>query len=118
MIVPQVPAFTDDRGTISDLLPPGDYGPPTLIRTKPGAVRGNHVHHHTTQWVYMLQGQMLAKCGNHETLLYPGDLYEEPAGKPHAWKAISNTWCLVFTQGPRTGTAYESDTVRLEEPLL
>jgi quercetin dioxygenase-like cupin family protein len=42
----------------------------------------------------------------------------EPKGVPHAWKALEDTTCLVFTKGPRSGDQYESDTYRLEEPLL
>jgi quercetin dioxygenase-like cupin family protein len=42
---------------------------------------------------------------------------EEP-GVPHAWKALGDTVCLVFTRGPRSGADYESDTTRLDKPLL
>jgi hypothetical protein len=42
----------------------------------------------------------------------------ESKGGPHAWKALEDTVCLVFTKGPRSGDQYESDTERLEKPLL
>jgi hypothetical protein len=51
-----------------------------------------------------------------ETAEYgPGDLACEEPGIPHAWKALEDTVVLVFTRGPRSGEAYESDTQRLPE---
>jgi quercetin dioxygenase-like cupin family protein len=45
-----------------------------------------------------------------------GEMIEEPAGIPHAWKALDeDTIVLVFTRGPRSGQAYETDTQRLPE---
>ena len=39
-------------------------------------------------------------------------------GDPHAWKALEDSECLVFTRGPRSGENYEEDTYRLDTPLL
>lgn len=108
--------FEDERGVIQDLLGPVDAV--THIFTRQGAVRGNHVHHRTTQWAYVISGRLLVatqegfkrdarECG-------PGTLICEPPGVPHAWEAIEDTEVLVFTKGPRSGENYESDTVRLE----
>jgi quercetin dioxygenase-like cupin family protein len=114
--------FEDSRGTIQDLLGPVDSV--TEICTVKGAVRGNHVHQHTTQWTYVVSGNLLVAsqldgipqthpCG-------PGALICEPPGVPHAWKALEDTVVLVFTRGPRSGANYESDTFRLsdEDKLL
>lgn len=128
--------FEDNRGAIQDLLGPIDaefpvitaagttkLGPVdavTAITTKAGAVRGNHVHEHTTQWVYVVSGKMLfvtrEGAGTDSSVIHvPGDLACEPAGIPHAWKAIEDTTVLVFTRGPRSGQDYEKDTQRLAE---
>lgn len=45
----------------------------------------------------------------------PGDMACEEPGVPHAWKALEDTTVLVFSRGPRSGEAYESDTIRLPE---
>jgi quercetin dioxygenase-like cupin family protein len=45
----------------------------------------------------------------------PGDMACEEPGIPHAWQALADTTVLVFSRGPRSGEAYESDTVRLAE---
>lgn len=115
-------SFTDHRGTILDLLGPVDAV--TEIVTKAGSVRGNHIHHKTVQFTYIVSGRLLVAKqttdgGPPLTLEHgPGDLIEEAAGIPHAWKAIEDTVVLVFTRGPRSGDAYETDTERLTVPLL
>jgi quercetin dioxygenase-like cupin family protein len=111
--------FEDHRGVIEDLIT-RRIDAITEIFTKAGAVRGNHVHEHTTQFAYVVSGKMwfvsrgtdgtdiARQCG-------PGELVKEPPGIPHAWRAVEDTTVLVFTRGPRSGTGYESDTERLSE---
>jgi len=105
-------SYEDERGTIRDLL--GAVDGVTIITTKAGHVRGNHSHPSTTQWVYVVQGSLLVKHeGGHEAIYPAGEFFEEPAAIPHAWRAVTDCTVLVFTKGPRSGAAYESDTVRL-----
>lgn len=112
--------FEDERGVIQDLLGPVDSI--TTIFTKQGAIRGNHVHAETDQWTYVVSGLLKVVQGDERPrLIGPGSatrMILEPRGVPHAWEALQDTVVLVFTRGPRSGSAYESDTVRLEEPLL
>ncbi len=109
--------FIDERGVIKDLLTePIDAV--TRIHTVKGAVRGNHVHRRTTQWTYVLSGSLLVASGTTETIAGPGEMLVDEPGVPHAWKALEDTDVLVFTQGPRSGADYESDTYRLEVPLI
>ena len=112
--------FEDHRGVIQDLLGPVDAV--TEIYTRQGAVRGNHIHQKTTQYTYVCWGELRAAWieddGVHEKTYGPGSLITEPAGIPHAWKAETDCMVLVFTRGPRSGEAYESDTHRLEVPIL
>jgi quercetin dioxygenase-like cupin family protein len=106
----------DERGVIQDLLGPVDSV--TYIATVKGAVRGNHVHRNTDQWTYVVSGRLLSVRGDLRRDVGPGKMVAEPKGVPHAWKALEDTVCLVFTKGPRAGEAYESDTYRLNHPLL
>lgn len=108
--------FEDKRGKIEDLLGPVDAV--TRIHTVKDAIRGNHFHEHTTQWTYILSGRLLMATGVYKHLAEPGKLVLHNAGEAHAWKALEDTDCLVFTKGPRSGENYESDVIRLEEPLL
>jgi quercetin dioxygenase-like cupin family protein len=56
--------------------------------------------------------------GVHTRTAGPGELVCEPAGIPHAWRSETETVVLVFTRGPRSGAAYETDTTRLDVPIL
>ena len=112
--------FEDERGVIQDLLGPVDAV--TKIYTVRGAIRGNHIHELTTQWTYVVSGRLqivTVENGQRVTREYaPGNLATELPGIPHVWKALADTTVLVFSKGPRSGEAYESDTRRLEVPLL
>jgi quercetin dioxygenase-like cupin family protein len=111
----------DDRGVITDLLITTLSGV-TEITTRAGAIRGNHIHQRTTQWTYVVSGRMTFAWteddGVHTSEHGPGELITEQAGVPHAWKAVTDTRVLVFTKGPRSGQAYETDTHRLQVPIL
>ena len=110
----------DERGVIQDLLGPVDAV--TEIFTRAGSIRGNHAHLETVQYTYVVSGELRAAWieddGPHEKVYGPGALITERAGIYHAWKAVTDCTVLVFTRGPRSGEAYESDTVRLERPIL
>lgn len=112
--------FEDERGVIQDLLGPVDAV--TQIFTKAGAVRGNHIHRQTTQYTYVCWGELTAAWieddGVHEKTYGPGSLITEAAGIPHAWRAETDCTVLVLTKGPRSGASYETDTQRLEVPIL
>lgn len=114
-------SFRDERGTITDLLE-GPIDCVTRIDSKAGAVRGNHYHEATHQWAYVVSGTLLVATveddGVHERVCYPGDISHEPPGLHHAWRSLTDTTVLVFSRGPRSGDAYESDTRRLEVPIL
>jgi quercetin dioxygenase-like cupin family protein len=108
--------YEDARGVIQDWFGPLDSV--THITTVKGAVRGNHVHLNTTQWTFVLSGRLLMANGLDECEVGPLETVTHRPGEPHAWRALEDTDCLVFTKGPRAGEQYESDTYRLDEPLL
>jgi quercetin dioxygenase-like cupin family protein len=108
--------FEDERGVIQDWL--GKVDAVTRITTVAGAVRGNHYHERTTQWTLLLSGSLVMASGESKWLMKPGEFIKHTPGMPHAWKAVTDSQCLVFTKGPRSGEDYESDTIRLKEPLL
>lgn len=115
--------FEDERGVIQDLLGGRPVDAVTEIFTRKHAVRGNHIHKNTIQWTYVVSGHLYMVYKDGQGILHSrgarqGDLVEEPAGFAHAWKAMEDTRVLVFTRGPRSGAAYESDTTRLDTPLL
>lgn len=111
-------SFEDERGTIQDIIDGAPIDSVTRITTVKGAIRGNHFHKATIQWTYVLSGCLLMANGAAVTTIGPGEIVVHKPMAPHAWKAIEDTDCLVFTLGPRSGDKYESDTHRLKKPLL
>jgi quercetin dioxygenase-like cupin family protein len=108
--------FEDHRGVIQDLL--GEVDAVTEIRSNKGAIRGNHVHYHTTQWTYIVSGRLRIVTRDpggvvRERVYGPEEIACEEPGVSHAWEAVDDVVCLVFSRGPRSGENYESDTIRL-----
>ena len=116
--------FTDARGEIRDILME-EVDAVTYITCTKDAVRGNHYHEKTDQWDYILSGtfQCFARKGFEGDIemevVKKGDRIYHPAGVHHAYKALEFAEMLSFTKGPRRGTEYEKDVIRLtEKPLV
>lgn len=114
--------YEDHRGVIQDVFgasaPEGRIDSVTRITTSKGFVRGNHFHEQTTQWTIVLFGRLLMATGDEKREMGPLEIVKHEPGVPHAWLALEDSECLVFTRGPRAGEDYEDDVIRLEEPLL
>src|ERR1035437_3899753 len=109
------PNFTDERGTITDLLVTPDYSVTHITFTK-GAVRGNHYHEQTIQRDFILKGKLtFAKDDEIEEVYKHGVITILP-GKKHAYKALEDSEMISICFGIRKGTDYEKDTIRLEVP--
>lgn len=117
------PSFKDHRGEIIDLLENESVNAVTLITFTRGAVRGNHYHKQTTQWNYLLSGciKLVSQYPGGpivETIMRAGDFVVTGPNVSHALVALEDSSVMVFTKGPRGGKEYESDTFRLETPLV
>lgn len=115
--------FTDERGTITDLLVTPDYSI-THITFKEGAVRGNHYHEHTTQYDFVLKGSFTVasrpkdKDGEEFKLfriVNTGELLIHYPNMAHAYQAIGDAELLSTCYGVRKGEDYEKDVIRLPE---
>lgn len=116
-------SFKDDRGEIIDLIENECINAITVITFKKGAVRGNHFHRKTTQWNYLIFGKikLVSQKPNEdivETIMECGDLTVTGPNERHALVGLEDSKVIVFTKGPRGGKEYESDTYRLEIPLI
>jgi quercetin dioxygenase-like cupin family protein len=122
-IIKAQPSFSDARGDITDLLENETINAITVVTFRKDAVRGNHYHRHTTQWNYLVSGcirlvtQMPGKPAR-ETIMRPGDLVITGPDERHALQGLEDSTLMVFTKGPRGGKEYESDTYRLDAPLI
>lgn len=112
----------DDRGEIIDLLVKEPVEYVTLIRSVKGAVRGNHFHKETLQWIYLIDGKLrvLSRMPGEEVRvdeIEPGQVFLNDLLEHHAVEALEDSTFMVFTRGPRGADDYERDTYRLETPL-
>ena len=116
-------AHRDERGEIADLVDGEIINAITRITIRKGKVRGNHYHKATWQWNYMVSGKMrlvtqFPDAPVEEILLQPGDLVVTDPEERHALVGVEDCEVLVFTKGPRACKEYESDTFRLDRPLV
>ena len=109
------PAFTDPRGSITNLLAfPTQHI--ALITSKPGAIRGNHVHKTDSHFTYLISG----RCHYHQLVdgvletceMKAGDLILTAAGVPHALVADEDSIFLALCTAQRIGGRYDEDTRR------
>lgn len=122
-IIELKPAFTDDRGAITDLISDDTINAVTVITFTKGAVRANHYHEHTIQWNYVISGEVLLATqmpgGERlERVLRKGDFAATRETERHALQGLTDAEVLILTKGPRAGSQYEADTFRLTEPLI
>ena len=118
-----LPSLKDIRGEIIDILENEKINSITIITFKKGAIRGNHFHKKTTQWNYVLDGEIIyysqEKNKKNKVKMVAGDLSVSYPFQKHAFKGLKKSRVLVLTKGPRAGKDYEIDTYRLKnEPLI
>lgn len=116
------PAFEDARGSIADILEDELIEHVSILTTRRGSVRGNHLHRETYQWVYVASGALrfvTSLDGATQTgIVQAGDVLMTGPHEAHAIEALEDTTMVVMTRGPRGGREYESDTYRLDAPLI
>jgi quercetin dioxygenase-like cupin family protein len=110
--------FEDERGIISDILENEPIEYVTIISSNKGAIRGNHYHKESIQFLYLLNGKIKVftkmKDDPVETAtLNSGELIISPPNEIHAFIALENSKFIVCTRGPRGGNNYENDTFRV-----
>lgn len=116
-------AHQDARGTIADILYQTPIWHVSVIDSVAGAIRGNHYHKATTQYMYLTQGRLRYWYLSapldpvQSVIVQPGDLVMTPPLEVHALEILEDTQFLVFTNGPRGGKDYESDTFRVPSIL-
>jgi quercetin dioxygenase-like cupin family protein len=116
-------AFEDGRGRITDIISGEPVEHATIITNRKGAVRANHYHKDTFQYLYVLQGKLrvvgqMPGKDPVEAIMVEGDLIVNVPEERHAFEALEDSTFLVLTRGPRGGEDYEKDTYRLETPLI
>ncbi len=114
--------FEDERGKIIDILEKEVIEYVTLISSKKGAIRGNHYHKESVQYIFVLRGSLKLLTQTAEgkiktVIIKASDLVFTPPMEKHALVSLEDSEFFVFTRGPRGGKSYETDTYRLTEKL-
>ena len=112
----------DKRGEIADIIYKHPYEAVTVILSKKGAARGNHLHKDTVQTVYLHSGKLKSFTRQpggeiERVILKPGEYLTTEEHEEHELIALEDSIFYVFTRGPRSGMDYEKDTFRLKHPL-
>jgi len=121
--------YSDVRGTIRDIFVSSPKDHCSIITFTLNAVRANHYHKESTQYTYVISGEIqmasaiVDENGNvvgqiEHVVLGPGDLVTHPPYNAHAFKAITESSILAFADGVRGGVQYENDVFRLNPPLI
>lgn len=106
-------SYTDNRGTIKDLIVTDDYSITHITFTE-DAVRGNHYHEHTTQKDIILKGELICAVNEDKNVVTVGDYVQIEPNVRHAYKALKDSEILSICWGVRKGSEYEKDVIRLE----
>tara|TARA_B100000965_G_scaffold229623_1_gene192282 strand:+ start:835 stop:1221 length:387 start_codon:yes stop_codon:yes gene_type:complete len=119
-------AFSDERGSISDIFYKSIIEHVAIIKTKDKGriIRGNHYHKLTTQHIFMTKGFLKYWYKEKEPNssvkyvdLNEGYLVTTPPLEIHALECLGESEFIVFSTGLRGGQDYESDTYRVD-PIL
>ena len=117
--------FKDKRGSIKDIFYKKNINHIAVIKSAKGALRGDHFHKKTVQYMYITKGELeywyknrFSKGKSKMALLKEGDLIMTPRNEMHALKITKNNEFIVFTTGLRGGKDYETDTFRFKPTII
>jgi mannose-6-phosphate isomerase-like protein (cupin superfamily) len=120
---------SDARGTIRDIFVSSPKDHCSIITFTPDAVRANHFHKESTQYTYVIDGEITMatrlvdengepKGEVEKVVLRAGDLVTHPPYHAHAFRALGAATILAFADGVRGGNDYESDVFRLKASIV
>jgi quercetin dioxygenase-like cupin family protein len=113
----------DERGTIADVFFNTQIHHVAVVKSRAHALRGNHYHKESTQHMLMTKGRMeywFKPLGSLEpsqmVMVNVGDVVSTPPNEVHALRYLDDeeSEFIVFSEGPRGGADYESDTFRVD----
>ena len=112
----------DERGSILDIFYKTKINHVAIVDSNPNTLRGNHYHKMTTQHMLITKGsleywykQLGSKNVPKMKLVEKDDLITTPPLEIHALKILEQgNQFIVFSEGLRGGSDYESDTFRVD----
>jgi len=118
-------AVQDDRGIILDIFKSSPKDHCALITFKKDSERANHYHKKSTQYTFVVSGNLLLRTAKvdkrgkfiseiEELKIEPYTLITHLPYEAHAFLALSNSTILAFACGIRGGQDYEKDVFRIK----
>lgn len=111
--------FVDARGELQNLLD-APLGSAVLIRSVPGAIRGNHYHKTDYHYCWLQSGGLVyyhRPMGStqppQQWVIQPGQIFYTPSMYEHAMHFTAPSVMLAFARNNRQMANYEADTVRI-----
>ena len=119
VIIPQRSPVVDARGEIQNLVD-APFTSAAVIKSKKGAVRGNHYHKTDYHYCWLQSGGLVyihrpvGGAGRPQRwVIKPGQLFYTPSMYEHAMHFTADSLLLVFARNNREMEHYEADTVRI-----
>lgn len=121
-IIKLKPVFTDERGTLWDLLVNEKIFHVGMLISKQGSIRAKHYHKKEKQYTMILKGRvkviiknLLEKNSKIETLeLKKMEMILIPPLHYHSVESLEDSEILFFSTIKRNKESYENDTVRVD----
>jgi len=122
-------SFVDKRGLIIDVYVNAPKEHCLIVTFEKGAVRGNHYHKKSTQFSFLLSGELdfyYAKIDKkngkvkkiRKKIIKKNTFITHKPYEAHAFKSKKKSILVAFSCGIRGGNKYEKDTYRLEKKLV
>jgi quercetin dioxygenase-like cupin family protein len=117
--VPQ--EFEDSRGKILNIAD-GVLGDVSVINSKKGAIRANHVHKDDWHLCYLIEGEItyywkedIGSLDQNQRRITPGEMIYTPPQTPHKLVFNEASIFITISRLSRLIDKYESDTRRLDD---
>ena len=122
-------SFEDNRGKIIDVFVNAPKDHCLIVTFRKGAIRGNHFHKKSTQFSFLLSGELdfyFAKVDKKsgklkkikKITIKKNTFITHKPYEAHAFRSKKSSVLIAFSCGIRGGKNYEKDTFRLKNKLI
>ncbi len=129
MIKKKIINHKDKRGYILDIFVNDPKDHCTIVTFNKNSIRGNHFHKKSKQYSFILDGKLtmyvskvdksgIIKNKVIKKIVKKNNLIVHKPFEAHAFKALTKSKILAFSDGLRGGKNYEKDTFRLVNKLI
>ena len=121
VIVSIRPPFVDERGEILNLVDDVAFTSASVIKSKAGAVRGNHYHKTDFHYCWLQSGGMIyyhrpvgSTAPAQQWMIKAGQMFYTPPLYEHTMQFTEDSVFFVFARNNRFMADYEADIIRVK----